>query len=151
MWLHESVYSVGGGYLHITGRYMAKIIGIEERYREGKWKEARLVYRGGDMYLYIAVEVPRPMPIKPEGIVAVDVSERYVHYGNSQWVKKVEAPVEKTVRLWSQAEELMRKYSAPRYTPWSRRGGIRERIRRLYKKARDVVEDWVRKMAVQNS
>jgi len=149
MWLHKSAYSVRGGYLYVTGGYKARVIGMEERYKEGKWKEATLVYRNGDMYIYIAVEVPSPTPVEPKGIVAVDVNERYVYYGNSQWVKKVKTPVEKAVRLRELAEGLERKYSAPRYTPWNRRSGIRERIRRLHKKARDVVEDWARKTAVR--
>jgi len=51
------------------------------------------------------------------------------------------------VRLWRRAEGLKRKYSAPRYTPWSRRSGILHGIRRLYKKARDIVEDWAKKTA----
>jgi len=149
MWLYRDAYSVRGGYLYVTGGYKAKITGVEKRYEGGKWKEARLVYRGGDMYLYIAVEIPRPTPIEPRGIIAVDVNERYVYYGNAQWIRKVETPVEKAVRLRELAEELQRKYSAPRYTPWSRRRGIRERIRRAYKKARDVVEDWARKATVR--
>jgi len=70
-----------------------------------------------------------------------------VYYGNSQWIRKVETPVEKAVMLREMAEELKRKYSAPRYTPWSRRSGIRETISRLHKKARNVVEDWAKKTA----
>jgi len=147
MWLHKKAYHVQDGQLYITGGYKARIIGVEKRYEGGMWREAKLVYHDGDMYLYIAVEVPRPMPPTPNGIIAVDVNERYVYYGNSQWIKKVETPVEKAVQLWRQAEELMRKYSVPRYTPWNRRSGIRERIRRLHKKARDVVEDWAKKTA----
>jgi len=46
------------------------------------------------MYLYIAVEVPKPTSIKPRGVIAVDINERYVYYGNSQWVRKVKTPVE---------------------------------------------------------
>jgi len=37
------------------------------------------------MYLYIAVEIPRPTPIAPKGVVAVDVNERYVYYGKGRW------------------------------------------------------------------
>jgi len=77
------------------------MIGMEERYKEGKWKEARLVYRGGDMYLYISVEIPRPTPVEPRGVIAVVINERYVYYGNSQWIRKVETPIERTVRLRS--------------------------------------------------
>jgi len=147
MWLRGDAYSVRDGYLHITGGYKARIIGVEERYNEGKWKEARLVYRGGDMYLYIAVEVPKLTPIEPKGVIAVDVNEQHVYYGNSQWVKKVETPVEKAMRLRKLAEELKRKYSASRYTPWYRRSGIRERISRLYMMSKNVVENWARKTA----
>jgi len=149
MWLHKRAYHVRDGHLYITGGYQAKIIDMEKRYEEGKWREATLVYRGGDMYLYISVEIPRPTPVAPRGVIAVDINERYVYYGNAQWIKKVETPVEKAVRLRELAEEFKRKYSASRYTPWSRRSGILHRIRSLYKKARDVVEDWAKKTAVR--
>jgi len=147
MWLHKKVYRVRNGYLYVTGGYKAKIIGMEERYEEGNWREAALVYRGGDMYLYIFVEVSKPTPIAPKGVIAVDINERYVYYGNAHWIRKVETPVEKAVRLREQAEGLKRKYSTSRYTPWSMRSGILHRIRRLHKKARDVVEDWAKKTA----
>jgi len=147
MWLRRDAYSVKDGYLYIMGGYKAKVLGTEKRYEKGERREATLVYRGDDMYLYIAVEIPRPTPVAPKGVVAVDVNERYVYYGNSQWVKKVKTPVEEAVQLWRQAEELERKYTAPRYTPWNRRSGILHRIRRLHKKARILVEDWAKKTA----
>jgi len=147
MWLHKRIYKVEDGHLQITRGYKTRIVAMEERYEEGKWKTARLVHRGGDMYLYISVEVPKPTPVKPRDIIAVDVNERYVYYGNAQWIRKVETPVEKAIRLRELAEELKRKYSAPRYTLWSRRRGILERIRRAYKKARNIVEDWAKKTA----
>jgi len=149
MRLHKSAYSVKNGYLYVTGGYKARVIGIEQRYEEGKWREAKLVYRGGDMYLYIAVEVPKPMPVEPRGLIAVDINERYVYYGNSQWIRKVETPVEKAVQLWRRAEELMRKYSSTHHGVERKSKRLQERIRRLYKKARDVVEDWARKTAVR--
>jgi len=147
MWLHRDAYNVRDGYLYITGGYKARVVGIEQRYEEGKWKEARLVYRRGDVYLYIAVEIPRPTPIAPKGVIAVDINERYVYYGNAQWIRKVETPVEKAVQLRRLAEELMRRYSASRYTPWSRRGGVLHGISRLYEKSRNVVEDWAKRTA----
>jgi len=36
------------------------------------WREAKLVYRGGDMCLCIAVEVPKRAPVEPMGVIAVD-------------------------------------------------------------------------------
>jgi len=32
------------------------------------------VYRNGDMYLYIAVEVPRPTAVESKGVVTVDIN-----------------------------------------------------------------------------
>jgi len=149
MWLHKSAYRVRDGYLYVTSRYRAKIIGVEERYEEGERREAKLVYRGGDMYLYIAVEVPRPTPVAPKGVIAVDVNERYVYYGNSQWMKAVETPVEKAVQLRELAEELKRKYSSTHHGVERKSERLQERIRRFYKKAKNVVEDWARKTAVR--
>ena len=147
MWLRRDAYSVRGNYLYVTGGYKVRILDIEERYEEGKWKEARLVYRDGDMYLYIAVELPRPTPIAPKGVVAVDVNERYVYYGNAQWVKKVETPVEKAVRIKELAERLAKKRSTTHHPPWRKGEELQARIRHYYKKARDVVEDWAKKTA----
>jgi len=97
MWLRRDAYSVRDGYLYIMGGYKAKVLGTEKRYEKGERREATLVYRGDDMYLYIAVEIPRPTPVTPKGVIAVDVNERYVYYGNLQWVNKVETPVEEAV------------------------------------------------------
>jgi len=149
MWLRRDAYSVRDGYLYVAGGYRARIIGVEERYEERKWREAKLVYRGGDMYLYIAVEIPKPTPVAQKGVIAVDVNERYVYYGNSQWVKKVETPVEKAVRLRELAERLARKRSTTHHPPWRKGKELLARIRHYYKKARDVVEDWARKAAVR--
>jgi len=147
MWLRRDAYSVRDGYLYVTGGYKAKIVGMEERYERGKWREAALVYRDGDMYLYIAVEIPRPTPPTPRGIIAVDVNERYVYYGNSQWIRKVVTPVEKAIQLRELAESLQRKYSSTHHGVERKSKRLQERIRRLYKKARDVVEDWAKKTA----
>jgi len=149
MWLRRDAYSVRDGYLYVTGGYKVRILGIEKRYEEGRWREAKLVYRGGDMYLYIAVEIPRSTPIVPRGVVAVDINERHVYYGNSQWIKKVKTPVEKAVQLRELAESLQRKYSATHHGVERKSEKLQERIRSLYKKARDVVEDWARRVAVR--
>jgi len=149
MWLRKDAYRVRDGQLYITGGYKAKVVGIEERYKEGEWREAKLVYRGGDMYLYIAVEIPRPTPVEPRGVIAVDINERFVYYSNSQWVKKVETPVEKAIQLRRLAESLQRKYSSTHHGVERKSKRLQEKIRRLHKKARDIVEDWARKTAVR--
>jgi len=117
MWLRRDAYNVRDGYLHITGGYKVRILGIEERYEEGKWREARLVHGSGSLYLYIAVEVPKPTLTAPKGVIAVDINERFVYYGNSQWVKKVKTPVEKAVRINELAEHLAKKRSTTHHPP----------------------------------
>jgi len=72
-----------------------------------------------------------------------------VYYGNSQWVKKVETPVEKAVRLRELAECLAERRSTTHHPPWRKGNELQARIRHYYKKARDVVEDWARKTAVR--
>jgi len=147
MWLRRDAYRVRDGQLYITGGYKAKIIGVEERCKEGKWKEAVLVYRGGDMYLYIAVEIPRPTPMTPRGVIAVDINERYVCYGNSQWIRRGEALVEKAAMLRELAERLAERRSTTHHPPWRKGEKLQARICHFYKKARNVVEDWAKKTA----
>jgi len=147
MWLRRDAYSVRDGYLYVTGGYKARILGIEERYEEGKWREDRLVYGSGSLYLYIAVEVPKPTPVEPRGVIAVDVNERYVYYGNSQWIRKVEMPVEKAVRLMALAERLVERRSTTHHPPWRKGKELQARIRHYYKKAREIVEDWAKRTA----
>jgi len=136
MWLRRDAYRVKDGQLYITGGHKAKVLGMEGGYEEGVWREAKLVYRGGGMYLYIAVEVPRPAPVEPRGVIAVDVNERYVYYGNSQWIRKVETPVEKAVRLRVLAERLAKRRSTTHHPPWRKGKELQARIRHYYKKAK---------------
>jgi hypothetical protein len=42
-----------------------------------------------------------------------------------------------------------KKYSSARYPAWRRRRGILNRIRSYYRKARDILEDWARKSALE--
>ena len=44
-----------------------------------------------------------------------------------------------------QLKNLQKKYSSPKYNPWLRRRGIRKRIRYFHKKAKNIIEDWVKK------
>jgi len=79
--------------------------------------------------------------------VAVDVNKRYVYYGNSQWIRKVETPVEKAVRLMALAERLAERRSTTHHPPRRKGKELQARIRHYYEKARNVVEDWARKTA----
>ena len=57
--------------------------------------------------------------------------------------------MEKAVRLRELAESLQRKYSSTHHGVERKSKRLQKRIRRLHKKARDVVEDWARKTAMR--
>ena len=45
------------------------------------------------------------------------------------------------------AENLQKKHSYPKYNAWLRRGGIRKRVRYFYGKARNIIDDWAKKVS----
>jgi len=54
--------------------------------------------------------------------------------------------VEKGVRLRELAERLVEKRSTTHHPPWRKGEELQARIRHYYKKARDVVEDWAKRI-----
>jgi len=141
-------YRIRGGYVEITGGTRLEILGMDKRYVGYEYKEARLVQRGSRMFLHIAVRIPKPTQYGPRGVVAIDVNERYIYYGNSRRIDRVETAVERAERQRRLAERLQQKYSRPRYEMWKRRCGILRRIRHFHRRAKNIVEDWVRKTAL---
>jgi len=149
VWLtHGYSYRIRGGYVEIAGGIRLEILGMDRRYEGYERGEARLVQRGDRMYLHVTVKVPKPKPYHPRGVVAVDVNEQYVYYGNSQHVERVETATGKAERLRQLAERLQQKYSWPKYEAWRRRHGVLNRIRHFHRRARNIVEDWAKKTAL---
>jgi IS605 OrfB family transposase len=148
MWLtHELGYRVKGDHVELAGGYRLRVIGWDRRYDSYPSREARLVFRDGEFTLYVFKRVPRPAKYAPKGVLAVDVNERQIVVGNSRVEARVETPVERALRYERLAERLQGKYSSTRYNAWLRRSGIRRRIRRFYRKARNIIEDWARRTA----
>jgi len=149
MWLvHGQGYRIRDGYVEIIDGYRLRIIGWDRRYDAYKDRDAVLVYRDGRMYLVVAKRVPKPMDVAPRGVLAVDVNEKHIYYGNRFFIDMVETPVDRALHYRLLAENLQRKYSSPRYNAWLRRRRIRDRIRYFYGKARNIIEDWARKTAL---
>jgi len=140
-------YRIRGDYVELAGGCKLKVVGMDRRY-EGEYKEARLVQYSDKTMLLISVRTPKPAQYQPKDVVAVDVNERYVYFGNSQHVKKVETAVERAERQRQLAERLQQKYSQPKYQAWKRRRGVLNRIRRFHRRARNIVLDWARKTAL---
>jgi len=146
MWLtHELGYRVKGDYVELAGGYRLRIIGWDRRYDDFPNREARLVFRDGEFTLYATKQIPRPAKYAPKGVLAVDVNERQIVVGDSHVELRVETPVERALRYRRLAERLQGKYSSTRYNAWLRRSGIRRRIRHFRRKARNIIEDWVRR------
>jgi len=81
MWLtHGSGYKIRNGYVELIGGYRLEIIGRDKRYDQYENREARLVYRDGELYLVILISkrVPKPPKYNPRGVLAVDINEKHV-------------------------------------------------------------------------
>jgi len=150
MLLHPgSGYRIEDGYIEIIGGVKLKIIGWDRRYDGYENGEARLVYRGDKMILWISKKIPRPEPYKPRDAIAVDINEKKIVYGDDKINKERDTKIDEAHRWKKLAESLQKKYSSPRYPAWRRRKAILNRIRSYHRKARNILEDWARKTSLR--
>jgi len=146
---HGSGYRIEDGYVEIIGGIKLRIIGWDRRYDEYENREARLVYREERMILWISKRIPKPQPYKPRDVIAIDINERKIVYGDDEINKDIDTAVDRAYRWKILAENLQRKYSSPRYPAWRRRKAILNRIRSYHRKARNILEDWARKTSLR--
>jgi len=135
--------------VEIIGGIRLKIIGWDRRYDQYENGEARLVYREGKMMLWISRKIPRPEPYQPRDVIAIDINERRIVYGDDKINKEIGTGIDRAYRWKLLAESLQKKYSSPRYPAWRRRRGILNRIRSYHRKARNILEDWARKTSLE--
>jgi IS605 OrfB family transposase len=144
-----SGYRVKEGYVEIIGGVKLKIIGWDRRYDGYENGEARLVYRDNKMILWISKKIPRPEPYKPRDVIAVDINERKIVYGDDKINKEIDTKINRAHRWKLLAKSLQKKYSSPRYPAWRRRRGILNRIRSYHRKSRNILEAWARKTSLE--
>jgi transposase len=150
MLLHlGSGYRIEDGYVEIIGGIKLRIIGWDRRYDQYENGEARLVYRGDKMMLWISKKIPRPEPYQPRDAIAVDINERKIVYGDDRINKERDTKIDEAHRWKLLAESLQKKYSSPRYPAWRRRKAILNRIRSYHRKTRNILEDWARKTSLE--
>jgi transposase len=101
------------------------------------------------MMLWISRKIPRPEPYQPRDVIAVDINERKIVYGDDEINKERDTKIDEAHRWKKLAEDLQKRYSSPRYPAWRRRRGILNRIRSYYRKSRNILEDWARKSALE--
>jgi putative transposase len=150
MLLHPgSGYRVKEGYVEIIGGIKLKIIGWDRRYNGYENGEARLVYRGDRMMLWISKKIPKPQPYQPRDVIAIDVNEKKIVYGDDEINKERDTEIDEAHRWKLLAESLQKRYSSARYPAWRRRKAILNRIRSYHRKARNILEDWARKTSLR--
>jgi IS605 OrfB family transposase len=150
MLLHPgSGYRVKDGYVEILGGVKLKIIGWDRRYDQYENGEARLVYRDGKMMLWISKKIPKPEPYQPRDVIAIDVNEKKIVYGDHVINEEKDTKIDTAHRWKKLAEDLQKRYSSTRYPAWRRRRGILNRITSYHRKARNILEDWARKTSLE--
>jgi putative transposase len=106
--------------VEIIGGIRLKIIGWDRRYDQYENGEARLVYRDNKMMLWISKKIPRPEPYQPRDVIAIDINERKIVYGDDKINKEIDTGVDRAHRWKLLAESLQKRYSSPRYPAWRR-------------------------------
>ena len=150
MLLHQgSGYRVKEGYVEIIGGIKLRIIGWDGRYDQYENGEARLVYRGDRMMLWISKRIPKPKPYQPRDAIAVDINEKKIVYGDHVINGERDTKIDEAHRWKKLAEDLQKRYSSTKYLAWRRRKSILNRIRSYHRKARDILEDWARKTSLE--
>jgi len=113
MLLHPgSGYRIRDGYVEIVGGIMMKIIGWDRRYDQYENREARHVYRGGEMILWISKRIPKPEPYQPRDVIAIDINEKKIVYGDDKINRDIDTAVDRAHRWKILVESLQRRYSA---------------------------------------
>ena len=113
-----------------------------KKFQKYKWKEVYLSYRDGKFYVSVVFEVEYK-PYFPLGAIGLDVNLRQLVYYDGKKVRRVDTPFVKALSLRAKAEEIQKKY--PKRWRYNKR--ILNRIRELYKKAKNIVTDGSRKFA----
>jgi putative transposase len=103
-----SGYRVKEGYVEIIGGVKLKIIGWDSRYDGYENGEARLVYRGDKIMLWISKRIPKPKPYKPRDAIAVDINERKIVYGDDKINKERDTKIDEVHRWKLLAESLQK-------------------------------------------
>jgi len=144
-----SGYRIKDGYVEIIGGIRLRIIGWDRRYDDYGNREARLVYRRDKMFLWISKKIPKPKKYTPVDVIGVDVNEHKIVYGDEIINIVRNTAIDRAYRYTRLAEKLQRRYSSPRYLAWRRRRGILNRIRSYHEKARNILNDWTRKISLE--
>jgi IS605 OrfB family transposase len=123
----------------------SKIIGYPRNLKEylsWKIKEARLVIRNGKAFLKIVFE-KFAQKTEPKDSIAIDINMRYIVVGKDENnFSKIPTRINEIHHYKSLAESLQRKYPKR----WKENKNIKRRIMVFHLKARNIAEDFARKV-----
>jgi len=114
-----------------------------KKFQKYKWKEVYVSYRDGKIYVSIVFEVEYK-PYFPLGAIGLDVNLVKLVYYDGRKVRREDTPFVKALSLRAKAEEIQRRY--PKRWRYNKR--ILNRVRELHRKAKNVVIDGSRKLAL---
>jgi putative transposase len=73
------------------------------------------------MMLWISKKIPKPQPYKPRDVIAVDINEKKIVYGDHEINGDRDTNFDEAHRWKLLAESLQKRYSFTRYPAWRRR------------------------------
>jgi len=139
-------YHIYGDNITIFGVDKLKIVSKDPRYDSYPNRLARLVYKDGEMYLFIYKNVPIQKPEIYNNVLIVTLDRDYLYFGNSTFVNKIRlVALERALHYIKLAEKLKKKYPKA----WRRRKGIYRRIRSFYKKAYNIIDNFTKQTALR--
>jgi transposase len=65
------------------------------------------------MMLWISKKIPRPEPYQPRDVIAVDINERKIVYGDHEINKEIDTGVDRAHRWKKLAEDLQKRNTHP--------------------------------------
>ncbi|WP_338598350.1 RNA-guided endonuclease TnpB family protein [Sulfolobus tengchongensis] len=122
-----------------------KIIGYPHnltQYKDFKVKEARLVKRGDYWYLNVTMKKKVQVEKQVKGLMAVDINMDFITLGNDKQVIEIPTRLHNAFHFRKLAENLQKKYQRR----WRENKRILNRIRSFHIKAKNIVQDFARKV-----
>ena len=131
--------------LTLNGRRAYKLCYVERwhgRYEDWKPKEARLIFKDGQLWLKVVVEHEVPL-IKPEGTLGIDIN--YTNITLSDGTRLELNAFKRAHGFKIEAERIQKRHRRS----WRYVRAVRNRIKALGRRARNIIVDACRKVALE--
>ena len=99
--------------------------------------------------LWVSKRVFKPESYTPRDVIGVDVNKEKIVYGDESINVEKSTEISRAERFKVLVELLQKKHFSLRYPAWKRRRGILNRIKAYHKKAKNILVDNARKVALE--